>query len=139
MDNRPVFIIDDDVDEHEIIQDIWQELNVDYPLKFFVSGPALLNHLEEDPTNPFIIICDVNLPQMDGFELRQRITDHHSLHYKGIPFVFWSTAASNEQIKKAYDFGAHGFFLKGNNYTQIKQSLSTIITYWKSSKAPIVN
>ena len=138
MNNGPVFIVDDDLDEHEIIQDVWKELNVDNPLLFFESGSALLNHLKENPTNPFIIICDVNLPQMDGFELRQKITDNDNIFYKAIPFVFWSTAASNEHIKKAYDHGAHGFFLKGHNYSQIKQSLSIIITYWRSSKAPVV-
>ena len=138
MNNRPVFIIDDDLDEHEIIQDIWQELAVDNPLIFFKSSSAVLTHLMGDPTNPFLIICDVNLPQMDGFELRQKISDHDTIRYKAIPFIFWSTAASNEQIKKAYDYGGHGFFLKGHNYSQIKESLSIIINYWRNSKAPVV-
>lgn len=138
MNNPPVFIVDDDFDEREIIQDILQELDVQNPVLFFESGYAVLDYLQKDPTNPFIIICDVNLPQMDGLTLRQRFTNENSLHYKSIPFVFWSTTASNEQIKKAYDFGAHGFFFKGHNYSEIKESLNTIITYWKSSKVPVV-
>jgi CheY-like chemotaxis protein len=138
MDDRPVFIIDDDVDERDIIQDIFQELNVHNPLLFFDSGHAVLDYLQKDPTNPFLIICDVNLPQMDGFALRQRFADENSLHYKSIPFIFWSTTASNEQIKRAYDYGAHGFFFKGHNYAEIKQSLNVIIAYWTSSKAPVV-
>ena len=137
MNNGPVFIVDDDLEEHEIIQDVWKELDVKNSLIFFQSASALLEHLKKESTKPFIIICDVNLPQMDGFELRQKISDHENIHYKGIPFVFWSTAASNEQIKRAYDYGAHGFFLKGHNYSQIKQSLNTIINYWKTSKAPL--
>ena len=139
MNNRPVFIVDDDTDEREIIQDIWQELDVKNPLLFFSSGQAVLEHLKKDPTNPFIIICDVNLPQMDGFTLRQRFAEESTLHYKSVPFVFWSTAASNDQIKKAYDYGAHGFFLKGENYSQIKESVNIIITYWTTSQAPVVN
>lgn len=137
MNNRPVFIVDDDFEEREIIEDILRDLEIDNPLLFFDSGPAVLDHIHQDPTNPFLIICDVNLPLMDGFTLRQRFTDDYALHYKSIPFIFWSTTASNEQIKRAYDIGAHGFFFKGNNYAEIKESLATIFTYWRSSKSPI--
>ena len=103
MNHRPVFIVDDDVEEREIITDILKELAVENPVVFFETGRAVLEHFEKDPTNPFLIICDINLPQMDGFDLRQKFTEENSLHYKSIPFVFWSTTASNEQIKKAYD------------------------------------
>ena len=138
MNPRPVFIVDDDIEERDIIKEILHELNVQNPVLFFETGLAALDHLTKDPTNPFLIICDVNLPQMDGFTLWQRLTDENSLHYKSIPFIFWSTTASNEQIKKAYDYGAQGFFFKGHSYAEIKDSLSTIITYWMSSKAPVV-
>ena len=138
MQNRPVFIVDDDIEERDIIKDILEELNVQNPILFFETGNAVLEHLENDPTNPFMIICDVNLPQMDGFTLRRKFADENSLHYKSIPFIFWSTTASNDQIKKAYDYGAHGFFFKGHSYGEIKESLSTIFNYWMSSKAPVV-
>jgi len=138
MDNSPVFIVDDDTDEHVIIKEIWEELGQNNQLFFFDSGMAVLQHLKDNPTNPFLIICDVNLPQMDGFELRNRISEETAIHYKGVPFVFWSTAASNEQVKRAYDIGAHGFFLKGETYKTIKHSLEVIISYWKTSKAPII-
>lgn len=138
MQNRPVFIVDDDIEERDIIIEILEELNVQNPILFFETGHAVLEHIENDPTNPFMIICDVNLPQMDGYTLRQKFTDENSLHYKSIPFIFWSTTASNDQIKKAYDYGAHGFFFKGHTYAEIKESLSTIFNYWMSSKSPVV-
>jgi CheY-like chemotaxis protein len=138
MQNRPVFIVDDDLEERDIITEILEELNVQNPILFFETGHAVLQHIQKDPTNPFMIICDLNLPQMDGFTLRQKFADENSLHYKSIPFIFWSTTASNDQIKKAYDYGAHGFFFKGHSHREIKESLSTIFTYWMSSKVPVV-
>jgi len=138
MSDAPVFIVDDDIDERLIVQEIWEELQVKNPPLFFDSGQAVLDHLKKDPTNPFMIICDVNLPKMDGFQLRERFAEETSIHYLSIPFIFWSTVASNEQIKKAYDLGAQGFFLKGFNYKAMKESLNAIITYWQHSKAPII-
>lgn len=118
-------------------QEIWQELNFKNSLEVFSSPEQLLSRIREN-INPFIIICDVNLRRMDGFTLREKLSEETTLSYKSIPFVFWSTTASNEQIKKAYDIGGHGFFFKGENYTQIKESLNIIMSYWTASKAPIV-
>jgi hypothetical protein len=73
---------------------------------------------------------------MDGFALKQKLAEEAALSYKSIPFVFWSTTASNDQIKKGYDSGGHGFFIKGVSYAEIKESLNLIMTYWRTSKSP---
>jgi CheY-like chemotaxis protein len=121
-----------------MVQEIWNELNLENALEVFADAEKLLSRLREKNVNPFIIISDVNLPKMDGFTLRETLAEDTTLSYKSIPFIFWSTSASNEQIKHAYDSGGHGFFFKGQTYTQIKESLGIIMTYWKASKCPTV-
>jgi CheY-like chemotaxis protein len=138
MTNPPVFIIDDDVEELELIEEIWEELKFKNKLEVFSDTDNFFERLQQGNVNPFIIISDVNLPKIDGFALREKLAEQDSLRYKSIPFVFWSTSASNEQIKKAYDSGGHGFFFKGANYNEIKDSLNIIMVYWKASKAPTV-
>jgi FixJ family two-component response regulator len=138
MTNSPVFIIDDDNEELEMVKEIWSELQFTNELELFSDPFKLMHRLGDDKVNPFIIICDVNLQKLDGFTLRQKLSDDVKLSYKSIPFVFWSTTASNEQIKKAYDSGGHGFFIKGSSYKEIKDSLNVIMTYWKASKSPVL-
>ena len=121
-----------------MVQDIWQDLNFANKLELFSTSDQLIERLGEN-VNPFIIISDVNLPKIDGFELRQRLADLPGIRYKSIPFVFWSTSASDEQIKKAYDSGGHGFFIKGSTYNEIKDSLNIIMIYWKNSRSPLAN
>jgi CheY-like chemotaxis protein len=135
MNDAPVFIIDDDPDELEIAQEIWPELGFNHPLEVFSQPEDLIRRLREK-INPFLIICDVNLRKMDGFALRKKLTEETALSYKSIPFVFWSTTASDDQIKRGYDSGGHGFFIKGTNYIEIKESLKLIMAYWTESKAP---
>lgn len=137
MNNSPVFIIDDDTEELEMAKEIWEELNFPNSLEVFSDPEDVINRLKEK-VNPFLIICDVNLRKMDGFALRQKLSEEAALSYKSIPFIFWSTTASNDQLKKGYDSGGHGFFIKGINYTEIKESLKLIITYWQASQAPMV-
>lgn len=73
---------------------------------------------------------------MDGFELKKHLYEDDLLNYKSIPFVFWSSQASKEQIKKAYDLGGNGFFVKENTLNGLKTSLAEIMQYWLKSKVP---
>ena len=108
----PVIIVDDDEDEHDLMKEVWKELKVDYPLISFSSGKQLLDYLHAGKQIPFLIICDLNLHVMNGFQLREKILSDDSSKFKGIPFIFWSGTATESQIKQAYDLSSHGFFIK---------------------------
>ena len=136
MNSAPILIIDDDGEDREFISDAWNDLEFKNPLLFFDNGNDVLEYLANEHVNPFLIICDVNIPRMDGFELKQILLNNTNTRYRSIPFVFWSTQVSNAQIQKAYDLGVNGFFLKENNLNDLKQSLIDIVKYWKKSKTP---
>jgi CheY-like chemotaxis protein len=137
INNLPVFIADDDWDERYLVDEIWKDLDLKNPLLFFNNAEELLNHMKLNPdTPPFIIISDVNLPEIDGFELREILLKDESQKYKSIPFIFWSVKASEHQIRKAYDLSAHGFFIKERTIHEIKRTFQLIIEYWLKSKIP---
>ena len=136
MNSAPILIVDDDGEDREFISDAWNDLEFKNPLLFFDNGNDVLEYLANEQVNPFLIICDVNIPRMDGFELKQILLNNTNTRYRSIPFVFWSTQVSNAQIQKAYDLGVNGFFLKENNLNDLKQSLIDIVKYWKKSKTP---
>ncbi|MCW3110366.1 MAG: response regulator receiver protein [Segetibacter sp.] len=136
MNTEPILIVDDDSDDKDFIQDAWKELNYQNQLLFFKSGEEVLHFLEAEKTVPFLILSDVNLPKMDGFELKDKLLKHPYTRYKSIPFVFWSTAISNAQLQKAYDLGVNGIFLKEHSFGGLKQSLIDIVNYWAKSKVP---
>ena len=110
MNAGPIFIVDDDIDDHDLVKELVKELGYSNEVVSFFHGEQLLKHIETIESNPFIIICDVNLPGMDGFELRKKLEAHKSFKYKSVPFIYWSNLASQKQIKQAYDAGGHGFF-----------------------------
>jgi CheY-like chemotaxis protein len=136
MNKAPILIVDDDSDDREFLQAAWNDLEFGNPLVFFSDGEAILEYLRSEKAKPFLILCDVNIPRMDGFELKEQLFNDSSMNYKSIPFVFWSTAVSIAQIQKAYDLGVNGFFVKENSFEDIKQSLIDIVNYWSKSKTP---
>lgn len=135
MNHAPIFIVDDDYDDREFLQMAWDELGYQNPLQFFNNGEEILKHLKSDETVPFLILCDVNLPKMDGFELK-KVIEESSVRHKCVPFVFWSNFAAKSQIEKAYNLSANGFFIKETKHEDIKQSLIEIYKYWQKSKVP---
>jgi DNA-binding NarL/FixJ family response regulator len=136
MNTSAIYIVVDDSDDEEIIREAFAEVGVSNELKFFSTGEGVLNELRTTKVPPFIIISDVNLPRMDGFQLREKILQEASINDKSIPFIFWSTSASEAQIKRAYDLSAHGFFLKGRTFAELKERIREMVAYWSDSLAP---
>lgn len=105
-------------------------------LKFFHDGHSLLKYLRSSESPPFMILCDINMPHIDGLDLREVMWNDVDLKRISIPFIFFSTAASTSQIKKAYDLTVQGFFLKGNSMAETVRKLQLILDYWKECKHP---
>jgi CheY-like chemotaxis protein len=133
---NPILIVDDDIDDLEMIQAAWTQLKLTRPVLFFHSGNALIQYLQIASEAPFFILCDVNLPGDTGFDIRKRIAESPELKYKSVPFIFWSTAASEKQIQYAYDLPAQGFFFKPSNFTELCNTFKTILDYWQKSQHP---
>lgn len=136
MNTNPIYLVDDDPDDKAILMDVLKDLGIRNEFRIFPSGEELLEELRANPIVPFLIISDVNLPRMNGFDLRKKILAEASILDKTIPFIFWSTTASESQVKEAYGLSAHGFFLKGVKYSDVKNSIEKIIDYWSMSLAP---
>lgn len=136
MNTAPIYIVDDDAEDEDLIKEAFVELGIRNELKFFRSAASILEELKKQAEVPFIIISDVNLPKMDGFQLREKILNDADIADKTIPFIFWSTSPSEAQIKKAYDLSVHGFFLKSRTFKELKKQIQEMIAYWSDSLAP---
>jgi DNA-binding NtrC family response regulator len=136
MVEEEIWIIDSDKDDRELIKEIVLELELPNKVQFFDTTKDFMNHLEEAPTAPFIILCEVNPVDGDGFKLREKLLAEPKKKFHSVPFIFWSTAASEQQIDRAYKLRAHGFFIKEASFRQWKETLVTIINYWRHSKMP---
>lgn len=136
MENNAIWIINDDGDDHELITDVITELNLKHDLLFFHSGSDLIQQLKKESEAPFLIMCDVNLPGLNGFQVREQLLKSSDAKFHSVPFIFWSTVASDEQIARAFRLRAHGFFIKEPEYKKWKESLGLIIRYWSVSKMP---
>lgn len=132
----PILVLDDDPDDHEIIKVICRNLQVCSTIHFFYEAPHLLNFLRDSEDEPFLILCDINMPVVNGMQVREIIAKDDKLRRKSIPFIFLSTSAEKAQVVKAFDMTVQGFFLKGQTMKETERKLRVIFEYWLESKSP---
>ena len=132
----PIIIIDDDPDDQEMIQRILGKMNLENEVKKFLDGEDALTYFLHTADRPLLVLCDINMPRMNGIELKQQIEDHSVLSGKRMPFVFLSTTANPDQIMKAYNISCHGFFIKGQTFSELKDTVNMIVSYWKNCQYP---
>ena len=72
MNTNPVLVVEDDTDDHNFVRESWEELKYTNPLIFFTTGEEAMNYLKATTVSPFLILCDVNVRRMDGFELKAK-------------------------------------------------------------------
>jgi CheY-like chemotaxis protein len=133
---EPIIIVDDDTDDHFIFNEIAYKIKLSNVLIFFRNAYDVLAYLRSTLQKPFLIFCDINMPLMNGLELRREINNDETLRKKSIPFIFFTTAASKQQIHEAYDLTVQGFFLKESNFSDSEATFKLIIDYWSKCKHP---
>jgi len=134
----PIIIIDDDDDDQEILRHLIREMGVTNEIICFSTCSQAFDYLEDEKNyvQPFVILSDVNLPKMNGVELKQRIDGNERLRKKSIPFIFLSTAFDKTILEKVYEYRVQGYFVKGSTMNSLKETLATIFKYWTMSKHP---
>ncbi|MFK7827569.1 MAG: response regulator [Oligoflexales bacterium] len=75
-----------------------------------------------------IVFCDVNMPEMSGFELLKALRD---LGNK-IPFILLSTESSHEFILRAKGLGANGYLVKPAHEENIMMMIKRFATDQKN-------
>ncbi len=132
----PIVIVEDDLDDQFLMQKIFERIGISIELVFFSNGKEALTYLQETQRETFLILCDINMPVMNGLELRARINADETLRRKSIPFIFLSTAARDSDVEQAYDMTVQGFFQKENSLEQMQDVIASIVKYWNKSKHP---
>ena len=127
--NGPVIIIEDDADDQEILTEIFQKLNYQNKIMFFFDGQEALHYINKTDILPFLILSDINMPKLNGFELREKLKTDAELQIKCIPYLFFSTALNQKSVIDAYSMSVQGFFVKQSSMSELEKTISVIMEY----------
>jgi CheY-like chemotaxis protein len=133
---NPIILIDDDSEDLEIFTTAFSQLEIANEVVAFNDSFDALDFLRNSGRQPLFILCDINMPKVNGLDLRQKIYDDEVLRQRSIPFLFLSTANDRVFIDKAYNLAVQGYFKKPARLHEIKEMLMSIIIYWSYSYHP---
>lgn len=100
-----ILIVDDNQDNCDLLEDIFER---DYNVKSVYSGQECLDEMAKQ--NYDLVLLDINMPNMDGYEVCRRIKLDSAL--QGTPVIFVSALASTEERLKGYECGAEDYITK---------------------------
>jgi CheY-like chemotaxis protein len=133
----PLLIIEDDEDDVELFRDILKDFQLSNKVMFFLKADEALHFLRTSDESPFLIISDVNLPGMNGLDLKKQIDSDPYLRQKSIPFIFLSTSSNEAAVKKAFtEMVVQGYFEKPILVEDLQKMFHQVIEYWRASCHP---
>ncbi|WP_153801188.1 response regulator [Foetidibacter luteolus] len=127
---RNVLYIEDNPDAVVFFKRIINKLG-DYALHTFESGDSLVQttaESEQHQLKPEIILLDINLPGMNGFETLQYIRSRSE--FKTIPVIMFTSSEDEQDIKKSYEYGANAYLVKPDNLKNMHLVLQDTFNFW---------
>ncbi len=134
--NGPVIVIEDDEDDQMLLAEVFSLLNYKNEILYFTDGNEALAYLNKEDVFPFLILSDINMPRINGLELREKVQINEQLHIKCIPYLFFTTNSTKESVIKAYSLSAQGFFQKPRSFDDLANTIRKIMEYWRECIAP---
>ncbi len=130
-----ILVADDDEDDRSFVQDAFRSIDVNCCIHAVEDGLELMDFLEHrgrfaDPSSvrPDLILLDLNMPRMDGFEVLKAIRSDDS--FRLLPIVILTTSRDETSIKKCYEFGANAVVVKPVSFNDLVHALSALKTFW---------
>ncbi|MFH1867415.1 MAG: response regulator [Candidatus Omnitrophota bacterium] len=100
----------------------------------FIHNEGEYKDRDKFPT-PDIILLDINMPKMDGFQFLQIIKK--DTEYSNIPVIMLTTSRNEDDIAKSYEYGAASYIQKPVSYENFVEFVDGFNYYWhKIKKTP---
>jgi len=74
---------------------------------------------------PDVIVSDIMMPEMDGFEFRKILLEHNEL--KSVPFIFLTAKGAEEDILDGYDLGITDYIIKTSGPRVVVAKVTAIL------------
>ena len=130
--NIEVLLVEDSPEDAELTIDSLREGGLVNEIKWVKDGQeaidVLLEGAESNTNIPKVILLDLKLPKISGFEVLERIRSIRSL--KSIPVIILSSSKEYIDINRAYDLGVNSYIVKPVNFENFTESIKQIGLYW---------
>lgn len=122
FENANILVVDDNHQNLKVVAELLETEN--FEVTVASSGQQALEHLKNE--KPDLILLDVMMPEMDGFEVCERIKQN--LETKHIPVIFLTAKIETDDLVKGFDVGAVDYINKPFVQKELLARVKTHVT-----------
>lgn len=128
--NKPrIMIVDDSEFNRAILSEILQE---DYEIVEAESGREALHKLGEYGLGISLVLLDIIMPEMDGFEVLKHMTEEHWI--SNVPVIMISSEDSENYIRRAYEMGVSDYINRPFDANIVYQRVSNTVKLYAKQR-----
>src|SRR5262249_11001818 len=83
---------------------------------------------QQIPERPKLILLDLKLPRLDGYEVLKRIKSDPRT--SGMPVVVLTSSSEEKDVMRTYEVGANSYIVKPVDFEQFTEAVRDIGKYW---------
>ena len=130
-----VLLVEDNDFDAKLLADTFKEGSINNRVSRVANGADAMQFLFnegdfKDAPRPDVIILDLNLPKVDGFEVLLEIKKDHKL--KDIPVIILTTSSAEHDKMKSYELQASCFVTKPQHLSDFVKTVKAIEILWLS-------
>src|SRR6185312_14119026 len=133
-EKQTILIVEDNI---TMLNYLFKKLNQKYNTYAALNGNDALKKLKELKTLPDLIITDIMMDKLDGYDFAKIISK--SSPYSHIPFIFLSSKAALSDKLRGLKLGAIDYIPKPFSISELLQKIDSILSYAEKQKRAIWN
>lgn len=141
MIEYPILLVEDNPDDVLITKRAFKKGKIKNKLYTVENGIEAIRFLNKegdypDAPTPALILLDINMPLMNGFQVLEKIKGDPKL--RSIPVIMLTTSERDSDIDRAYALGCNSYIVKPVNFQKFLDVVINAQEYWlQLCKVPI--
>lgn len=131
VSSSAVWIIDDDPDDQLLLKSAFQQVSPSLSVKTFSDGEELVEIVDELDQVPSLLVMDLNMPRVNGFEALQVIRKTYS--QETLPVIILTTSSDYSDQQRSLTLGANQFFTKPVTFGELANLVRNLVAHWQLS------
>ncbi|MEB3289847.1 MAG: response regulator [Leptolyngbya sp.] len=129
IDDLPsILLVEDNPDDERLILRALRRSNITNPVVVAHNGEEALQCLQGLSPLPIVVLLDLKLPKVDGFEVLRQLRNQDAT--RALPIVVLTSSSEDRDIVTSYHLGANSYVRKPVSMDEFTMAIEHLGVYW---------